>query len=194
MADTFFNLSRDRIYHPSIRFPQGGRMTLGLADLVVGDFVELKGPIGDFIWRGKGVALLHGQERRVREIGMVCGGSGITPILQVLRAILHDPSHHDIKVWILDVNRHFGDILCRQELDQLVNEHHLRYRLHYTLTGNLIPDRWSYSTGRISDDMLKAHLPTPAKDRLVCICGPAPMEQATKGTARHLIITFSFQY
>lgn len=53
-------------------------MTLGFSELVVGDCVELKGPIGHYQWKGMGVALLHGKERRVREIGLVCGGSGIT--------------------------------------------------------------------------------------------------------------------
>lgn len=53
-------------------------MTLGFAELDVGDSVELKGPIGHFTWQGKGTALLHGKQQRVREIGLLCGGSGIT--------------------------------------------------------------------------------------------------------------------
>ena len=68
----------DRIYYPTVQFPLGGRMTRGFSELVVGDSVELKGPIGHFIWKGTGVALCYGEERRVREIGLVCGGSGIT--------------------------------------------------------------------------------------------------------------------
>jgi nitrate reductase (NAD(P)H) len=180
-----------RIYYPNSQFPDGGRMTLGFADLAVGDSVELKGPIGDFVWRGQGVALLHGKERRVREIGMVCGGSGITPILQVLRAILQDPLDGDTKVWVLDANRNFEDILCRDELDQLLNEHSSRFHLHYTLTGGVIPDGWTYSKGRISDEMLKIHLPTPAEDKLICICGPSPMEQATKGAIFRVLRTAS---
>jgi nitrate reductase (NAD(P)H) len=159
-------------------------MTLGFAELVVGDFVELKGPIGHFVWHGQGLALLHGKEQRLREIGMVCGGSGITPILQVLRGILQDPFHCDTKVWVLDANRYIGDILCRDELDQLALEHSSHFKLHYTLTGGSIPEGWPYSKGRISEEMLKFHLPTPGDDKMVCICGPSQMEQATKGAAR----------
>jgi nitrate reductase (NAD(P)H) len=155
-------------------------MTTAFATLTVGDFVELKGPIGHFIWQGSGVALLRGKERRVREIGLVCAGSGITPILQVLRAILSDPSHHDTRVWVLDVNRNVEDILCREELDQLLDKHHSRYRCHHTLTGSHVPDGWEYSTGRVNDEMLRMHLPSPAEDGMVCICGPPSMEQATK--------------
>jgi nitrate reductase (NAD(P)H) len=156
-------------------------MTLGFSELVIGDSVELKGPIGHFVWKGKGIGEIHGQERRVREIGLVCGGSGITPILQVLRGILHDTSHRDTKVWVLDVNRYFDDILCGDELHQLAKEYAERYRLHHTLTGVPTPDGWEYSTGRLNKRMLTSHLPSPAKDSMVCICGPLGMEQETKG-------------
>jgi len=103
---------------------------MGFDQLVIGDHVELKGPIGHFVWKGKGITEIHGQERRVRAIGMVVG-NGITPILQVLRGIFHDTSYRDAKVWVLDVNRYFDDILCREELHQLVQEHPDRFR--YTI-------------------------------------------------------------
>ncbi|KIM36955.1 hypothetical protein M413DRAFT_448857 [Hebeloma cylindrosporum] len=171
-----------KIYYPSAEFPQGGRMTVGFAELVVGDVVELKGPIGHLIWKGNGIASLHGKERRINEIGLVCGGSGITPILQVLRAILTDPAGYHTKVWVLDVNRFLDDILCREELDRLAVEHNSHFKLHYSLTGKPLPEDWRYSTGRITDAMLVSHLPAPGEDTLVCICGPPPMEESVKAS------------
>ncbi|KAG6843399.1 hypothetical protein H0H93_001151, partial [Arthromyces matolae] len=41
-----------KIYYPTEQFPSGGRMTLGFAELSIGDTVELKGPIGHFTWLG----------------------------------------------------------------------------------------------------------------------------------------------
>lgn len=155
-------------------------MTLGFSELVLGDVVELKGPVGHFIWKGKGMATLHDEERHVTEIGLICGGSGITPILQVLRTILTDPLDHYTKVWVLDVNRFIEDILCREELDQLASEHRSRFYLHYSLTGKPVPSGWTYSTGRITIETLRAHLPTPGQNKLACICGPSPMEQSVK--------------
>ncbi|KXN90611.1 Nitrate reductase [NADPH], partial [Leucoagaricus sp. SymC.cos] len=170
-----------KIYYPTLAFPLGGRMTLGFSELLVGDTVELKGPVGHFIWKGEGIAMLHGEEKHVREIGLVCGGSGITPILQVLRAILTDPLDNDTKVWVVDVNRQFEDILCREELERLASQQKRRLRLHFSLTGTPLPDNWLHSVGRITKEMLKIHLPEPSNDKLVCICGPGPMEQSTKG-------------
>ena len=51
-------------------------MTTGFHQLVLGDVVELKGPLGSFIWTGPGVANWKGSERKVKEVGMICGGSG----------------------------------------------------------------------------------------------------------------------
>jgi nitrate reductase (NAD(P)H) len=171
-----------KIYYPDDRYPQGGRMTLGFAELEIGDSIELKGPIGHFIWKGQGTALVDGTERRVREIGMVCGGSGITPILQVVRGIFDDELDTTTKVSILDVNRFVPDILCREELDLLVVQHPTRLRVHYSLTGNSVPAKWSYSRGRITDEMLKIHLPEPSEDKMICICGPPSMEQKIKNS------------
>lgn len=172
-----------KIYYPNDEFPDGGCMTLGFSELVLGDVVELKGPIGHFTWKGKGMITLHDQEKHVTEVGLVCGGSGITPILQILQAILTDDDCYT-KVWVLDVNRFLEDILCREQLDQLALKlgHGSRFRLHYSLTGKPVPSDWSYSTGRITSEILKEHLPTPGEDKLVCICGPSPMEQSVKSS------------
>lgn len=156
-------------------------MTLGFAELEVGDVVELKGPIGHFIWQGDGKALIHGTTTAVREVGMVCAGSGITPILQVLRGIFEDPSDTTTKAWVLDINREFDDILCREELDSLASQFPSRFSLRYSLTAKNIPVDWKHSVGRVNLEMLETHLPSPSKEGVVCLCGPPPMEQSVKG-------------
>lgn len=65
-----------RIYHPSPQFPAGGKMTMGFHQLSLGDNVELKGPIGEFMYQGKGSVSVHGVPRKVTELGLICGGSG----------------------------------------------------------------------------------------------------------------------
>lgn len=39
------------------------------------------------------------------------------------------------------------------------------------------PQDWSYSSGFVTDDMIKDHLPAPSTDVLVVLCGPPPMIQ-----------------
>ncbi|KAJ7594499.1 nitrate reductase [Mycena floridula] len=168
-----------KIYYPTAG-TIGGKMSLGFAELGVGDAVELKGPFGDFIWKGNGTVLLHDKPRQVCELGMICGGSGITPIYQFVRALLLDRTDKTTKVSVIDSNRTLDDILCQAELDELAAHHSSRFILHYTLTGDDIPRTWPYSKGRIDRKMLTDHLPTPGKDKIIGICGPPSMQNNMK--------------
>ena len=149
-------------------------MSVGFHELVVGDSVEFKGPLGSFVCEGRGNIRWKDVPRAgVRNIGLICGGSGITPILQVLRGVLDDEGD-ETRLWLLVANKTETDILCREELDCMAQLHSNiskpRLYVHHTLgrpsTG------WSFSTGRINDDMLRRHLPPPSEDAMVLVCGP----------------------
>ncbi|CAE6437488.1 unnamed protein product [Rhizoctonia solani] len=160
-----------KMYLPTGEYPQGGKMSIGFNQLVVGDTIELKGPLGSFVWNGNGSALWKGVEHRVRNIGLICAGSGITPILQVLRSVLEDETDHETTLWLVDSNRTEQDILCRDELLSFA-ERKGRMKAHFTLSKSPA-EGWLFSTGRIDDAMMKAHLPPPdTPDTLILICGP----------------------
>ena len=67
--------------HP--KFPDGGKMSQHLESLSLGDCIDIKGPIGHFTYFGNGRIQIHKEERIVKEIGFICGGTGITPAYQV---------------------------------------------------------------------------------------------------------------
>jgi nitrate reductase (NAD(P)H) len=70
----------------------------------------------------------------------------------------------------LDSNRTEQDILCRDELLSFA-ERKGRMKAHFTLSKSP-KDGWIFSTGRINDDMMKAHLPPAGQpDTLILICG-----------------------
>jgi len=157
-------------------------MTVGFHELNVGDSVDIKGPLGSFIWRGPrdgGIRCKDVPRPGIRKLGMICAGSGITPILQVLRAVLQYNEPEKTQLWLLDANKTERDILCREELDEYfakygkkgdasVADGHLR--IHHTLSK--APKNWTFSSGRINDEMLQKHLPLPADDALILVCGP----------------------
>ncbi|KAL4079389.1 hypothetical protein J3A83DRAFT_4409606 [Scleroderma citrinum] len=163
-----------KLYLPSKDFPIGGKMTTGFHQLALGDIVQLKGPLGSFIWNGQGLANWKGSDRKFKEVGMICGGSGITPILQVLRSIFLDALDTETKVWVISANKTEQDILCRDELDALYAQHgpH-RLKLHYVLSN--ASAGWTGSTGRINNNMLKAEMPCPSEQGIILVCGPEPM-------------------
>lgn len=161
---------------------KGGRMTQALDSIPVGHFVDFKGPVGKFEYLGKGVCSVSGQERRVKRFIMVCGGSGVTPIFQVLRAVMKDPEDATRCV-VLDGNRNEEDILCREELDSLAAMSAEKCRLLYSLTK--APETWKGLRGRMDAALFEKEVGPPGSgsgggDEMVLICGPEAMEKSAK--------------
>lgn len=83
-------------------------------------------------------------------------------------------------MWLISANRTEEDILCRAELDSLFARHgpH-RFKLHYVLSR--APPTWKWSTGRINEEMLRAHMPGQSDHGIILVCGPdAMINQAVK--------------
>ncbi|KAG9092109.1 hypothetical protein FRC07_011727, partial [Ceratobasidium sp. 392] len=167
-----------KMYLPTDDYPQGGKMSVGFHQLVANDTIELKGPLGSFIWNGRGVALWRGVEHKVKHIGLICAGSGITPIIQVLRSVLDDPNDDETTLWLLNSNCTEQDILCRDELFTF-SERKGQIKAHFTLSKSA-KEGWTFSTGRINDEMMRVHLPPAGQaDTLILVCGPDSLIKQT---------------
>ena len=154
----------------------GGKMTKTLDAIPVGHFVEFKGPIGRFEYLGRGDCTINGKQRRVKRFFMICGGSGVTPIFQVLRAVMQDNADPTTCV-VLDGNRLVEDILCKEDLDVFARDNADRCNLMYTLTQP--PEDWTGLKGRIGEGLLKEHCARGADgESLVLICGPEALEKS----------------
>ncbi|MCJ1301570.1 hypothetical protein MMC08_004371 [Hypocenomyce scalaris] len=153
---------------------KGGKMSMAMEALPVGHGVDFKGPIGKFEYLGKGKCTVNGTERSVKKFVMICGGSGITPIFQVFRAVMQDRDDKTQCV-LLDGNRLVEDILCKEDLDSLIlgNEH--RAKVLYTLTK--APEGWGGLRGRIDGALVATHCDRDA-ETLVLICGPEALEKS----------------
>jgi nitrate reductase (NAD(P)H) len=154
----------------------GGKLTTVLDTIPLGTALEFKGPIGKFEYIGPGAVTISGARRNVSSFTMICGGSGITPIFQVFRAVMQDSSDKTFCT-VLCGNRLEEDILCRQELDNLSCTKSDCCRVIHTLTRP--PENWTGLTGRISESLLQAEAAaTPGG--LALICGPESMEQSVR--------------
>ncbi|KAI1176934.1 nitrate reductase [Nemania sp. FL0916] len=182
-----------------------GRMTQALDALALGQTAEFRGPHGNFTYIGHGrcaVATGSGRlrERHVRRFIMVCGGTGITPILAVLRAVLTDSTDAATSCVLLDANRSEADILCRAEIDALRaaatttsppitaknNRHERRCRVTHVLSRP--GPGWTGARGYIDKDLVTREVgPGPSTasndgdgDELVLICGPKLFEESMR--------------
>lgn len=164
-----------KIYFATPTVP-GGKMTLALEALPLESIIECKGPTGRFEYLGNGQVLISGKARHIRSFKMICGGTGITPIFQVLRAVMQDTSDPTSCV-VLDGNRQEEDILCRDELDAFEAVDGEKCQIVHTLSK--ASDAWSGRRGRISEDLLKEYAPADSES-MVLICGPGAMEKSAK--------------
>ncbi|XP_053283129.1 NADH-cytochrome b5 reductase 2 [Pleuronectes platessa] len=164
--------------HPS--FPDGGKMSQYLDNMAVGDSMDFRGPSGLLVYKGKGHFSIRPDKksepkiRKVKHVGMIAGGTGITPMLQLIRRIAADTSD-DTKCSLIFANQTEKDILLREELEEVKKNHPDKVQLWFTL--DKPPQDWSYSSGFVSQDMIREHLPAPSSDALVVLCGPPPMIQ-----------------
>uniref|UniRef100_A0A7S2E1S6 NADH-cytochrome b5 reductase n=1 Tax=Helicotheca tamesis TaxID=374047 RepID=A0A7S2E1S6_9STRA len=163
--------------HP--KFPDGGKMSQHLDSLEIGDTIEMKGPKGHMTYLGQGkmqvkVIKKPLATRTAKHIGMIAGGTGITPMLQIIHAALRDPKD-STKMSIIFANQTEDDILVRKELEEAAKEYPDRFKLHYTL--DRPPANWKYSEGFVCKEMIEKHLPPPAADgsTQIFMCGPSPM-------------------
>lgn len=152
---------------------KGGKMSQAMESLRIGNFIEMKGPIGKFEYLGHGRCTIQGIERTVKSFIMICGGSGITPIYQVFRCLMRNPLDRTTCV-VLDGNRQFEDILCKPELDSLAAGNDHRCKIIYTLTK--AAEDWSGVRGRIDAHLVDQHC-VRSQDTVVLICGPEPLEK-----------------
>jgi cytochrome-b5 reductase len=160
-------------------------MTQYLDKLPIGHTIDVSGPSGNLMYKDNGLFDIRTRKpepyitRRVRRLGLIAGGSGITPMYQILNEILKEQTsivlgeRVDIKIWLLFANQTEQDILLRDELELLAASNSDRFKLWYTVDRE--SEEWKYSKGFINEAMLSEHMPPPGDDTLICICGPPPM-------------------
>lgn len=146
-------------------------MSKYIGALKIGDWLECRGPKGKFQYR----------PNLVENLAMIAGGTGITPMLQVIKAILRNPADKT-KISLIFANLTEKDILLKKELDELALKHAQQFQVHYVVNevkGDA--HSWTGSVGFVTPDIISKHLPAPAENVKILICGPPPMNKAMAG-------------
>ncbi|CAI7881780.1 unnamed protein product [Closterium sp. NIES-54] len=156
-----------------IKIYPNGAMSQYLNKMEVGNFVAMRGPKGKFKYR----------PNMCRAIGMIAGGTGVTPMFQVARAILENPADCT-SISLIFANVTADDILLKDELEALHKSAPDRFSIYYVL--NQPPEGWSGGVGFVTPAMIQQHIPAPAPDVMVLRCGPKPMNQAMAAALEEL--------
>ena len=148
-----------------------GLISKYLHEQKVGDSVLMSGPSQGGHW----------VDGMAKKVGFVAGGTGITPMISIIRWIL--TKRLDVELCLVFANKAEADIIFREEWERDVREHS-NFHCYHVLEQP--PAGWSQGTGRITDDVLRRQLPPPNPETVVFLCGPPPMVDPMEATLKGL--------
>ncbi|KAI0307849.1 hypothetical protein B0F90DRAFT_74716 [Multifurca ochricompacta] len=141
-----------------IKSYEKGNISRHVSLLKIGDKIRVKGPKGQFNY----------SPTLSREIGMIAGGTGITPMLQIIRAALKNPQD-PTRLSLIYANVNYEDILLKKELDELADKYPSRFEVFYVL--NNPPTGWTGGVGFVSKEQIATHLPATHENIKILLCG-----------------------
>jgi len=185
----------DRYYSPVSRDGARGEITLlikaepergpvqgHLCSMTPGDSLLLRGPCG-----GLSFDLF---DPKVERVGLICGGSGVSPMVQIIRECLFANVHKSIRlVWGVEYSE---DLVYRKIMDEQARKHSATLNLTYVVNK---PDfGWVGEIGMIDEDMLRRYMFRPGKGTKIVVCGPWKMCQIMKELLKNMGYTEDMVY
>ncbi len=147
-------------------------MSSHMHDMKPDQRLEFKGPIPKYPL----------EKNQHKHLAMIAGGTGITPMYQLMRKVFNDPEDKT-KVTLVFGNVKEEDILLKKEFEELENTYPQRFRAFYVLDDP--PEAWSGGSGFITKELLKTVLPEPKEEGTkVFVCGPPGMYKAISGAKK----------
>ncbi|TPX35760.1 hypothetical protein SmJEL517_g02000 [Synchytrium microbalum] len=154
-------------------YPEGS-VSRFLGKQLAGDKVYIRGPL---------VSMPY-ESNMADEIGMIAGGTGITPMYQLIKRILRNPDERT-RITLLYGSKSEKDILLHNELEILQSAHPDRFKVHYIVDEPLEATEWKGERGFVSQAMIQKYMPPPTLQKsLVLVCGPEGMVRHVAGTKR----------
>ena len=172
----------------AVKLYPNGKMSRIFNRLQVGESIEMRGLFGDvsiempefedFVRVGRGKHF-RSNFKELKRISMVAGGSGITPMLQILRC---DAARLcDVKFRLLFANKSFADIPFFSELMQLSRDNK-NIDIVFIISHGPMPENVQHDcnlhVGRIGFKEMKEFLFPPDSVSGLLVCGPEEFEQS----------------
>jgi cytochrome-b5 reductase len=115
-----------------------------------------------------------------KHIVMLVGGTGVTPMIQALHAILGDETASN-QVTMLYGSKEASDILGKELVDSWEKKD--RFTNVHVLSHEPEDSSWTGMRGFINKDLIQKYAPEPSvgDDLMILVCGPPPMYDALCG-------------
>jgi cytochrome-b5 reductase len=123
-----------------------------------------------------------------KKLGMICGGTGITPFIQALHALLGTEGD-ETDISMLYGSRSSDDILGGDTMNDWAAQSNGRFKCTHVLSHEPEDSKWSGERGHIDKDKITKFLPKPSDDCMIFVCGPPPMYDALCGPRTEKTVT-----
>ncbi|WP_353618976.1 FAD-binding oxidoreductase [Microbacterium sp. ASV49] len=138
--------------------PDGEVSPYLVRDVLPGDELEVKGPLGGyFVWHSADAG----------PVQLIAGGSGIVPLVAIARAARHAGAAASAR--LLYSVRSPTDAIYREELARSANDGGVPVTWAYTRAA---PAGWPGRLGRVDDESLRAAVWPATEQPVVYVCGP----------------------
>lgn len=115
----------------------------------------------------------------IRKFGLIAGGSGIAPMLQIIRASLSRPFVDTLdSIRLIYAAENYTELTYREVLTNFSKENPEKLKIEFVL--NSPPEMWTGGVGYVDRALLRTNLPPPSSDMLLAICGPPVMQRSVK--------------
>jgi cytochrome-b5 reductase len=151
----------------AIKTYPNGKMSKRFESMKVGDTMDFKGPLKKFDY----------SPNMKKKIGLIAGGTGITPMMQIIHKIVTNPKDKT-EVFLIFGNVSEDDIMLKDRLDEWAKKYK-NLKIYYTV--DKPTKSWKQGSGFVNADMVAKNLPKPQDDALIFVCGPDPMYKAVCG-------------
>lgn len=118
-----------------------------------------------------------------KKLGILCGGTGITPMVQALHAVL-GTEEDSTAVSVLYGSRGADDILLKDDLDRWEDQSKGQLKITHILSDAAEEDKNKdspFERGFIDRARLLKYMPGPEEDCLIFVCGPPAMYEVLCG-------------
>jgi len=142
-----------------------------LTSLTPGQQLEMTGPVGGVPYSDT-----------TSHLALVAGGTGLTPMLQVLYHLIQQQEQGAAvpSVTLVCANRTEDDIILRSELEALARDHTFLKVVHVL---EKPPLGWTGKAGYVNDDIIAAEVPPPSDSTRVYCCGPPGFMGAVRNSS-----------
>ncbi|CAJ1036005.1 FAD binding domain/Oxidoreductase FAD-binding domain [Leishmania utingensis] len=113
----------------------------------------------------------------IRKLALIAGGSGVAPMLQIIKAALSRPYVDSIEtIRLVYAAEDEYELTYRSLLKKYRTDNTEKFDCDFVL--NNPPEGWTEGVGYVDRTTLQSFLPPPSKGLLVAICGPPVMQHS----------------